>query len=440
MKFSYLLLFLLMGCATTSSYIGPVEKEPKKKSDLNAEIPAEKTVFYVTQQNRSGSCKLYVNKTYIGQLNNAHVLRVEAPAGKHKLLCYFGGNATTYWFNKYYDSFKEIDFDFEGGKKHFVLYTWKYSKKHKMNRPFLTVDIDPDIVDKKVAERGQLLRSTKFVTTNHFDKEEQKVLAKAKEDDTISGYKNFLFQYPSSKSAPEIKERLSELEKEDDMAFSRASKNNTFKSYIGYIESFSKGKHISSAVASAIDVAKVKKKPIRFSHYRKLISINANYMSQIPASDAREIELLEIGPENFNVAKVIELKKKGHSSSILSAKIKATNERYKNFTMEEIGSLKGMGLDEKIIEAMITVTATYDSRIKAITENKEMMAQIQKLIKSSQKSANKTYSRRTPSNSNNNNTLTSCIKRKAALEACRNVSGFLRSACEMTAKSTYPCR
>lgn len=428
-----------MGCATTSSYIGPVEKDTKKYSDLKTEIPPDKTVLYVTQKNKYGSCKLYVNKTFIGQLNNSHVLRIEAPAGKHKILCYFGGTATVNWFNKYYDTFKNIDTTFEGGKKHFVLYTWKYSKKHKMNRPFITVNLDPDNIVREVARRGQLLRSTKEINTNHFDKEEQRILAKAKEDDTISGYKNYLLQYPSSKSSSEIKTRLDELEKEDDLAFTRAKKKNRFKSYVSYIEEYPKGKHTNVAVSNAIDVAKVKKKSIRFSHYRKLLSIKASYMSFIPSNDAREIELLQIGPDSFNVAKIVDLKKKGHSSSILSAKIKATNERYKNFSMDEIGSLKSMGLDEKIIEAMITVTATYDSRIKAITENKEMMAQIQKLIQSSQKKASQNYSRRTPSNSNNNNTLASCIKRKAALEACRNVSGFLRSACEMTAKSTYPC-
>lgn len=192
---------------------------------------------------------------------------------------------------------------------------------------------------------------------------------------------------------------------------------------------------------------KFKKRKTRESNYHKLASLNSQFIDKFPKNIQYDMRLKSVGPSEFNIGKIIGMKKEGLSPSIIAAKVLATNKPYKNFEIDEIKYLKKKGLNDSIIEAMLKSTANYDTQVKQVQQNKEMMAQIQKLIKNSQKQNTRSNNRRNyrsnvrkPASYNKpQSQVGSCLKRKLALDACRKVGGFMKSACEITAKSTYPC-
>lgn len=434
-----------VSCSSTSFYPKVYNGEQKKKQVMES-APPDKAILYITQKSNSGKCALYVNKEFVSNINGRYLVKVEVPQGRHKILCYFAGYASTNWFNKYYSTFKNIDIVVEAQKKYSVFYDWSYSKSHKMNRPFLVVKSDPDSVEKFISSRSLIIGQKNSVATNHIDYREKRLWDRTKAKGNLEMYRRFIATYPTSAYVKDAKQEIAIIEQQEDKDYEKYSKRNSFQGYYEYLDAYPNGKYHDSTIVKINQINGKLSNQQRLQNYQKLYLLNPKYIDSLEPNLKRQVKLLSVGPDDFNVGKIIKLKKGGLAEGLISAKIMATNERYENFNVDEIMTLNNMGLSNKIIESMIKVTANFDSQIKMVQQNKELMKQIQELIKNSQKNIPRSRSQsrslsQTKSNQNNQDSnFSSCIKRKAALEACRNVGGFLRSTCELTAKSTYPCR
>lgn len=443
-----LILFVFTGCSTTTTYVGPIQSAVVRNNSLNEYVAPGRSVLYISQYGKGSGCTLYINKTKIGKVNYYNVLKVNVPAGKHKILCYFGGQATTSWFNKYYESYKNIEMTAISGQKHSVFYRWKYNKSKKMNRPYLVVYHKPSVVNPYVKKRNLRKNAVTRIETNHQDIKEGVAWTNTLNTNTIAGFESFLRNYPYSKNAPVAKENIERINQQRKNDFDKAMAKKSFSSAYDYIVSNPNSIYVNEAVDQAVKFnKKVKRRKSREANYQKLASLNSSYIDKFPQNIRYDMRLKSVGPSEFNIGKIIGMKKEGLSPSIIAAKVLATNKPYKNFEIDEIKYLKKKGLNDSIIEAMLKSTANYDSQVKQVQQNKEMMAQIQKLIKNSQKQNTRSNTRnnyrsnvrRPASYKKPQSQVGTCLKRKLALDACRKVGGFMKSACEITARSTYPC-
>ena len=78
---------------------------------------------------------------------------------------------------------------------------------------------------------------------------------------------------------------------------------------------------------------------------------NAAYFIQ-----SRAMRLMFTGPKGMKVGDIRKLVKDGRSDTIVVSLIKRVNTPYKEFTLEEIDILSGMGLSDRVISSMIDVT------------------------------------------------------------------------------------
>ncbi|EQC45091.1 hypothetical protein [Bacteriovorax sp. DB6_IX] len=437
-------IFFTIGCSTTQTYIGPTQPYTVRNSSLDAPVAPDRAILYISQYGKGSGCTLFVNRQEIGKVNYYNTIMLDVPAGKHKILCYFGKKATQAWFDKHYDTYKNITMTATGGKKHSVFYRWKHDKSYGYNRPYLVVYNDPKVVNPYVKKRFLLKMPVASLNTNHQDLKESVAWTNAQNANTVDGYQSFLANYPNTKHKEEADSAISTISKREKDDFDKAMSSRKFDPAFVYLKDHLNQQYAQKALENAIAYnKKIKSSKARIGNYQRLASLDEKFIASFPSSIRYEMSLMQVGPSEFNVAKIIELKKEGLSPSIIAAKIMATNQRYKNFEIDEIKFLKKKGLSDSIIESMLKTTATYDNQVKQVQQNKEMMASIQKLIQESQKQNSRRSSfKRQPARYSNqgSNQVGSCLQQKLAMEACRKVGGFMRSACEITAKSTYPCQ
>jgi len=432
----------LVSCSSHVRSIGPTQPALVRDKSLNESLESGRATLYISQYGKGKGCTLYVNQVEIAKVNYYTILKVDVPAGRHKILCYFKGKATSSWFNKHYSGYANIEMTAKAGKKHSVFYRWKYNKSLKMNRPYLIVYDKPSIVNPYVQKRSLMVQKVNRIDSNHLSIKEGDAWRNAQNMNSAAIYKSFIVNYPYSVNKTTAQSSIEKIEKEEKQKYTKAISTKSFNPVYKFIEGHPNSNYKIDAVKSAIKFNKrTKGAKKRNSNYEKIAGLDQSYVDMFPKKIRYDMKLKTVGPPNFNVGKIISLKNTGLSSSIIAAKVSATNQRYKNFEIEEIQYLKAKGLSDSIIEAMIKTTANYDLQIKQIQQNEEMMASIRKLIEESQKSNSRQSIRRPArsSNSGGQSQVGSCLKRKVAMEACRKIGGFMRSACEITAKSSYPC-
>lgn len=163
--------------------------------------------------------------------------------------------------------------------------------------------------------------------------------------------------------------------------------------------------------------------------------IHPELINQFPMKIKYEMLIMTLGPEGLTVLDILTLSKSGIGHGTLAAKIKSSNHKYKDFTIDEIVFLKDKGLKEILIQAMIEVTAQVTRDLKRAKENQEMMSKIQKLISESQNN----QSNMRGLSSEEKSMPAECIKLKLALNACGQTSGLFNLACRSTAQASYDC-
>jgi len=176
----------------------------------------------------------------------------------------------------------------------------------------------------------------------------------------------------------------------------------------------------------------------------KLSLLSAKY----PASNKYlpdRIRLAAIGPAGMRVFEINDLIKNGLGESIITQKILNAGEPYKEFSFSEIESLGKMGLPDKVVAAMLNVTASYN---KSILEEKRQQAaqalisQQHEMAEKRRAAAEREYQRQKQSASEKNNETNvpaECLKLVAALKACEQTGGFLSMGCKAIANSSFDC-
>jgi hypothetical protein len=161
-------------------------------------------------------------------------------------------------------------------------------------------------------------------------------------------------------------------------------------------------------------------------------------------------QLSLIGPDGLRVHDCVEEIKQGEETGIILEKVRKRNGLYKDFTFEEIDMLKQMGLTGDIIQAMIE--STYDAqRNSEALQRKKEWEQRQAGYQPAQmpsggdsvapgQSYQSTASGQGGDLSPVLEAVRNCASQAAALEACKNLSGFARSLCNSVAKSQFPCQ
>ncbi len=148
-----------------------------------------------------------------------------------------------------------------------------------------------------------------------------------------------------------------------------------------------------------------------------------------------------IGPEGLRVHDCIEALKSGEEHGIVLENVRRKNGIYRDFSLEEIETLKQMGLTGDIIQAMIE--STLDAE-RAETNRTKRASAVYAPV--SQMGGGGVYSSGGQQSIQGqyvppvNNAIANCAAQAAALGSCRRMSGLARSICESTAKIQFPCQ
>lgn len=264
--------------------------------------------------------------------------------------------------------------------------------------------------------------STSYITPQ--DKREWELYGNTNSVDSLLEFKK---KYPRNVYVGLVIKRLEEKDQQEELRFKKVLANPSLKKWESFLNTNPAKKRrvlaLKKIMAFLNTPAKRRKYAIKYP----------SLVSQLPETEKLTLNLLSVGPEGLKVSNIIELTKKGFGASTLASKIKATQSAYKNFTFDEISQLKKLGVKSQLIDAMIDSNTTYEVEMKRAQQNKEMMAKVQALISKSQNNV------AVQDIKNNPNTPVECLKKKAALKACEQVSGFFRIACETTAKASFDC-
>ncbi|MBT5096095.1 MAG: hypothetical protein HOM21_17710, partial [Halobacteriovoraceae bacterium] len=248
---------------------------------------------------------------------------------------------------------------------------------------------------------------------------------------SVADLDKYMRRNPKSPFMATAKERRKEIYDNEIEEYRAARKKNTLSGYGNYLDSFPDA-HNKNAV-----LKRMVKKMSKRATYSLYAETHPETVKFFPKAMKLDFQLMRIGPNGMTVRDILSHAKGGLGLGMLSAKIKATNGAYKDFTIGEIKHLKKRGMKDKLIEAMINSTTEHNRQMKAAKQNKQMMAQIQELIKNSQKNVGSSSS--SSSSAANKNMPVECLKLKAALTACSQAGGFLAMACKATARASFTC-
>lgn len=162
-------------------------------------------------------------------------------------------------------------------------------------------------------------------------------------------------------------------------------------------------------------------------------------------------QLALIGPEGMRVHDCVEDIKRGEETGVILEKVRRQKGMYKDFTFDEIDTLKQMGLTGDIIQAMLESTLEAQRNSEALQRKKEREQrqagnQPAQMPPGDRNTAPGQQSYQAPSSGQGGNlspvleAVRNCASQAAALEACKNLSGFARSLCNAAAKSQFPCQ
>jgi len=159
--------------------------------------------------------------------------------------------------------------------------------------------------------------------------------------------------------------------------------------------------------------------------------------------------LLLTGPEGLRVHDCLESLKGGEESGVVLEKVRKRKGVYRDFTDEEIDTLKQMGLTGDLIQAMLESTHDAKRAEKALQKNKYGAASPSGGYPL-QMRRDERYSSgdqqpvpvRAPGGygPSPEEALANCAAQSVALEGCKRLSGFAQSMCNSAVKVQFPCQ
>jgi len=441
-----LILSLFVSCATGLTRGSTVASESEKQQALKTKTPNDpnKTVVYFYRDSEGEAngytLNIWLNDKLIGKVRGHQFTKIELPPGeyliqvawrdiparKNPMYTKYPNSEFSKWVNK-----MERKFKVPSTKKP-MLYTISSRRDdyHSIRPRY-----GSKVIDKILAKVNYTIPLKDSLSEPLINKRDKRIWNRYSQKDTVQGYATFIKLNKNSPYIDEAKRRKKELYDMEMSDYKIAKKTNSLESYSNYLK--------TNPMAHNRDTVfkKMTKRMKSISSYRKYSILHPHITNYYPDKIRIEMEIMNLGPDEMRVGDILKYSKDGLGTGTLASKIRATNAAYKDFSIKEITYLKKKGLKEKLIEAMIDSTAEHNKQMKQTLANKEMMAEIQKLI---QKSSESVKSRSISSTNRNSHSTKSsmpvqCVKLKAALEACRQAGGFLASACKMTARSSFKC-
>lgn len=439
-----ILISLLPSCGTSVPK-GSSKDRDNALSDTTPSVEGNKVFFFSLKSSDSNARNLWVDGKRACALSDKTFCRVELSRGPHYLETIFSSDKTAEesvrgmnWSHLMREKFVEsvslklFVSDTDNGPVHIPMILRGYTDpKHNFYSywPFSQTKISFGKENVLSELKGYSYSvplvsafNTSYVTPK--DKKEWELYGNTSSVDSLKSFKE---KYPRNVYAGLAQQRLNEMDKDEKKRFDKTISNPSLKKLERFLDSNPSKVRREAALNKLLTFLKT---PMMRKKYAiKFPSLTA----KLPKSERLSIELLTVGPEGLKVSNIIELTKKGFGTSTLASKIKASQAPYKNFSFDEISQLKSMGVKSPLIDAMIDANTTYEAELKRAQQNKEMMTKIQSLISQSQ---DKVVAQDIKDNPN---TPVECLKQKAALKACGQTSGFLKIACETTAKASFDC-
>ena len=177
---------------------------------------------------------------------------------------------------------------------------------------------------------------------------------------------------------------------------------------------------------------------------RKRVSVLLERYPGLAGELPAEEQILYVGPSNLKVFKAAELLAMGMGEDVLATKIEQAAKPYKDFELDELMWLKGHGLTDRVVMAMMTATQDASAQEEDMRERRELetlrmeIEQLKGRLDQAEKAPAPAASSSAPVPSAGS-TITNCAARLAALEACSHAPGLTRPICEIAAKAKFPC-
>ena len=182
-----------------------------------------------------------------------------------------------------------------------------------------------------------------------------------------------------------------------------------------------------------------------YEDYRKFV---LEFEDGLPFVPYRH-RLLLTGPEGLRVHDCLESLRSGAESGMVLEKVRGRKGVYRDFTDEEIDTLKQMGLTNDLIQAMLESTHDAKRAEKALLKiigggASPAGGQPIQMRRDEIYSSGEQQSVQAPASGgdipSSGDALANCTARAVALEGCKRLSGFAQSVCNATAKAQFPCQ
>jgi hypothetical protein len=234
-------------------------------------------------------------------------------------------------------------------------------------------------------------------------------------------------------------------EKADAAAYQQAKSQNTLQAYTEFLHAHPSSPSRRKALQSMCGI--IKTQGGSYERYRKFVAEYEDGLEFVPSRH----RLALTGPEGMRIHDIITLLKRGIDDTVIAAKIRSHNARYKDFDFDEIASLKKMGITDPLVAAMIDSTTRAKHDQEELQKKKEMenlLAEIQRAQRKldSMKAAQEQQQPQASVQGQQANgpsvgeTVKNCASQITALEACKQLPWPANSVCAATAKSQFPCQ
>jgi hypothetical protein len=157
--------------------------------------------------------------------------------------------------------------------------------------------------------------------------------------------------------------------------------------------------------------------------------------------------LLLTGPEGLRVHDCLESIRGGEGSGSVLEKVRKRKGVYRDFTDEEIDTLRELGLTSDLIQAMLESTHDAKRAEKALQKNKYGVASPAggyplQMRRDERYSSGEQQPAQAPAGygPSPEEALANCAAQSVALEGCKRLSGFAQSMCNSAVKVQFPCQ
>jgi fructose-specific component phosphotransferase system IIB-like protein len=222
--------------------------------------------------------------------------------------------------------------------------------------------------------------------------------------------------------------------------FAALEKQDSADAWLAFLEAHPDDKRVPVAVKHVLDIAGRASGDAQSALDERLVAVRPGAIISLPA----ERRILLVGPKGARVRDIRKMEQAKIAPSIILARVKASNEPYKEFDGDEMVALKTMSISDDVVAAMIEVTTKINERRRADEDRQAIRAELASLKKmiEEKKAASgdgKSSGQVVQTSDGPMDALASCAKRLAAVKLCDQLPFPGSTICSSTAESSFPC-